>query len=66
MDYTNKFCMINVTSASNSVYRCANFNNLVCTGKPISSHSYILFITVVRRSQLRKIFNVHYRFVAGR
>ncbi len=38
-DYKNKVCRISVVPAANSVYRFANFNNVIHTGKPISGHS---------------------------
>jgi hypothetical protein len=60
-DHKNYFCRINVASAANSLYRCANFYNLIYTGKLISGTATYQFSA--SQHQLHLVFTVHYGFV---
>ncbi len=51
-------------SITNSLYRRANFYNLVYTGKLISGKA--IYWLLVHQHQLPKVFSVRYGFVVGR
>jgi hypothetical protein len=61
-----KLCAINVAPATNSLYRCDKFNDLIYTGKVISPVTAATYQFLACRYMLLKIFNVRYRFVVER